>query len=674
VQTRTAVRVAASLCLTDLLITAFGLCLVVLNRRTEVGPGSSSVVSDAVQLLAFVPFAVVGALIISRQPRNRIGAIFLITALGIAISTTAFEYAVYAILTNPNSLPGGEWGLRVSEWGFGLPSLAYLFLFLLFPTGSLPSRRWLPGAFLAVLAVASLQASEFAPTVISFELARALTVLALCASAAAPVIRFRHSGSEERQQIKWFTFAAVPAAAVLVGPLFFNPSGLYLPVAFLATAGVAVGAGIAIFKYRLYDIDVILNKTLVYGFLAAFITAVYVLVVVVFGAMIGATEGLSLVATAIAAVAFQPIRGRAQRLANRVVYGERATPYEVLSKFSRHLRESYSTDEVLPRMAQILAEGTSASRAIVWLRLGAELRPAASWPPNGPMPSPLAMVGDTLPKLTTQSSVEATTRELPVRHLGELLGAFTVTKPPYEPFTPVESELLGDLAAQAGLVLRNAALIADLRASRQRLVSAQDEERRRIERNLHDGAQQQLVALAVKVRLATSMIGKDDAEERRLFDEVQSDTGDALENLRDLARGIYPPLLADQGLRAALLAQIRRAAIPTTLEADGIGRYPREAEAAVYFCCLEALQNIAKYAGASQAVIRLIAEEDHLWFQVVDDGVGFDPRSTGYGTGLQGMADRLEAIGGTLQVRSEPTEGTTVAGRLPTDAPVAFRG
>jgi signal transduction histidine kinase len=665
VQTRTAARIAVVLLLIDLVITTAGLILVVLDLGTDLGPGSSSYLSDAVLILSFTPFAAVGALIISRRPRNPIGWIFMITAIGMALATTAFDYAVYALLTNPDSLPGGEWAIRVGEWAFGLPFLAYIFLFLLFPNGHLPSRRWLPVAGLAVLAIAALETSQLAPRVIPFELARVVNVLALCACGAAPVIRYRHAGNEERQQIKWFTFAAVPAVAVVIGPLFFNPSGLYLLVSFLATVGVAAAAWIAIFRYRLYDIDVILNKTLVYGVLAAFITVVYVLVVVVFGAFIGATEGLSLVATAIAAVAFQPVRGRAQRFANRVVYGERATPYEVLSRFSRHLREIYSTDDVLPRMAQILAEGTGASRAVVWLRLGAELRPAASWPPNGPMPSPVAIAGDTLPRLTTQSSVEATTHEVPVRHLGELLGAFSVTKPPYEPLTRVESELLDDLAGQAGLVLRNAALIADLRASRLRLVTAQDEERRRIERNLHDGAQQQLVALAVKVRLATSMIGKDEAVERRLLDEVQSDTGDALENLRDLARGIYPPLLADQGLHAALLAQTRKAAIPTTVEADGIGRYPREAEAAVYFCCLEALQNVAKYAGASRAIIRLIAEEDHLRFEVVDDGVGFDQRSTGYGTGLQGMADRLEAIGGTLQLRSAPAEGTTVAGRLP---------
>jgi hypothetical protein len=255
-QKRTAVHVAVFLLLIDLLITTLGLWLEVLNRETDLGPGSSSSLSDVVQLLAFVPFAVVGAMIILRQPKNRIGWIFLITALAMAISLTAFQYAVYALLTNPNSLPEGEWGIQVSGWGGQLPFLAYMFLFLLFPTGYLPSRRWLPVASLAVLATASLTASDVAPTLIPFELARVLAVLALCASAAAPVIRFRSSGSEERQQVKWFAFAAMPAVAVLIGPLFFNPSGLYLPVGFLATVGVAVGTGIAIFRYRLFDAGV----------------------------------------------------------------------------------------------------------------------------------------------------------------------------------------------------------------------------------------------------------------------------------------------------------------------------------------------------------------------------------------------------------------------------------
>ncbi|MGH2642143.1 MAG: sensor histidine kinase, partial [Actinomycetota bacterium] len=222
-----------------------------------------------------------------------------------------------------------------------------------------------------------------------------------------------------------------------------------------------------------------------------------------------------------------------------------------------------------------------------------------------------------------------------------------------------------DLAGQAGLVLRNAALIEDLRASRQRLVAAQDHERRRIERNIHDGAQQQLVALAVKLRLADALVGKDEDGAHALLGELHDETSQALEDLRDLARGIYPPLLADKGLAVALEGQARKSAVPVTVASDGIGRYPQEIEAAVYFSCLEALQNIAKYADASVATIRLERSNGTLTFDVTDDGVGFDPAVASHGTGLQGIADRLAALGGALDVRSTPGRGTTVSGRLP---------
>jgi signal transduction histidine kinase len=215
-------------------------------------------------------------------------------------------------------------------------------------------------------------------------------------------------------------------------------------------------------------------------------------------------------------------------------------------------------------------------------------------------------------------------------------------------------------------VLRNVRLIEELRASRQRLVAAQDEERRRLERNLHDGAQQQLVALAVKQRLAESFVRRDPDGAAQMLVELQADTVEALENLRDLARGIYPPLLADQGLAAALEAQVRKTPVAVTIESDGVARYAQEIEAAAYFCCLEALQNVAKYAGASKATVRLIDEQGWLNFVVADDGAGFDPAETALGTGLQGMADRVQALGGALEIRSRPGEGTTLTGRIPT--------
>ncbi len=243
-----------------------------------------------------------------------------------------------------------------------------------------------------------------------------------------------------------------------------------------------------------------------------------------------------------------------------------------------------------------------------------------------------------------------------------------MTMPASEPFGPVQEKLIRDLASQAGLVLRNVRLIEDLRASRQRLVAAQDEERRKIERNLHDGAQQQLVALALKQRLVATLVSRDPQKAAVMMEELQADTTEALSNLRDLARGIYPPLLADRGLAAALDAQARRAAVPVTVEADGVGRYPQEAETAVYFCCLEALQNVAKYAHASRAVVRLSANDGQITFAVEDDGDGFDLKRTSLGTGVQGMIDRVDALGGTLEVQSEPGRGTTITGHVPARA------
>ena len=236
---------------------------------------------------------------------------------------------------------------------------------------------------------------------------------------------------------------------------------------------------------------------------------------------------------------------------------------------------------------------------------------------------------------------------------------------------PAKERLIADLAAQAGPVLQNVRLIQELRASRQRLVAAQDEERRRLERNIHDGAQQELVALAVKQRLLGNLIGRDDDKAKEMVAQLAADTNSALENLRDLARGIYPPLLADKGLVAALDAQARKAVVPTTVEGNGIGRFGQDVEAAVYFSCLEAMQNIAKYADASGATIELTDGDGSITFLVTDDGHGFDPAATGYGTGLQGIADRLAALGGELNVASEPGSGTRLRGVLPAHAGAA---
>jgi signal transduction histidine kinase len=317
-------------------------------------------------------------------------------------------------------------------------------------------------------------------------------------------------------------------------------------------------------------------------------------------------------------------------------------------------------------MARVLAEGTGAERAGVWLRAGEVVRQAASWPQDSTSSEQASLTMGALPDLPGAD------RAVAVQHQGELLGALTVTKRSGESLTPVEEKLLLDLASQAGLVLKNVGLtdellrrLEDLRASRQRLVAAQDDERRRLERNLHDGAQQNLVALKVKLGLAEMFAEKDPARAKQTLAELKVDTDEALETLRDLARGIYPPLLADKGLVAALESQARKATLPVEVDADGVGRYPQEVEAAVYFCCLEALQNVQKYAEATHAVLKLDGLDGGLTFAVTDDGQGFDGASIERGAGLTNMTDRIDALGGRLEVSSTPGRGTRIRGSVP---------
>ncbi len=475
--------------------------------------------------------------------------------------------------------------------------------------------------------------------------------------------------------LKWVAYAVLVTVATVV--VFVFLAGSVLPswtfdIPIVLGFGVAfpVAIGLAIFKYRLYDIDVVISRTLVYGSLAAFITAVYVGIAVGLGALVGGggkpNLALSIVATAIVAVGFQPVRERVQRVANRFVYGKRATPYEVLSQFSERVAESYAAEEVMPRMARVLADGTGAQRADVWLRSAGTWHQAAVWPTDAALAEPIAAVDGTLPTLGGVS------RLVEVRHQGQLLGALGVTKRSGETLTPVEENLLNDLAGQAGLVLKNVGLtsdlqarLADLRASRQRLVTAQDQERRRLERNLHDGAQQHLVALKVKLGLAEMLASRDPEKATATIAQLKDDADEALETLRDLARGIYPPLLAEKGLGVALESQARKATVPVTVDAEGIGRYSQDVEAAVYFSVLEALQNVQKYAQASQATVRLREEGGSLRFDVADDGMGFDIATTSRGSGLTNMADRVDALDGQVKLTSEPGRGTQLQGSLP---------
>jgi signal transduction histidine kinase len=654
--------------------------------------------ADLIDVILPIGFAVIGTLIASRQPHNPIGWLLLSMAILGVVSGVITQYAFRSAFFSP--LPSAAWVTWAHDpinWVLFPAGLA-TFFFLLFPDGHLPSSRWRWFAWFAATVVVvgfifSLLERSITivdtPTianplgsiaVVDMEngapgLIWLVAISVLFTAIVGVVIRTRRSTGELRLQLRWLAFAAAITGAAMLLLIVGYAVGLQVPdaafdIVILLGFGVAVPAacGVAVLRYGLYELDVVISKTVAYAVLAAFFTIAYLAIVVGIGTAIGSSNNsfLTVVAAATIAVAFNPVRDRAKRFANRLVYGKRASPYEVLSEFSERVAETYSVEDVLPRMATALAEGTGARDATVWLRVGGELRPSASWG-NGEAPSaPLAMDDGELPVFADASKVAA------VRYRDELLGALTVAKPPNDPLTAAEDKLVDDLAAQAGLVLRNVRLteelranLEELRASRQRLVAAQDVERRRIERNIHDGAQQQLVALAVQARMAESLAGSDAERARDLLRTLQTGLQDALDDLRDLARGIYPPLLADQGLAAAVEAQARRSPVQVSVDAADIARYPEEAEAAVYFCILEALQNVAKYADATTATVRLVGGPGELRFEVLDDGRGFDPATTAYGTGVQGMVDRLAAIGGRVAVSSAPGRGTTVTGSLP---------
>lgn len=519
-------------------------------------------------------FGTVGVLIATRRPENPIGWMMLVSGglLG-ALQQVAQQYGAYTLLAD-GTLPGGEIGAWVQDW-IWLPQFCTLGLaLLLVPHGRLPSPRWRAVVWTIVVATAvatiarllrpgpiesfreagnpfGLTGAGDALEVI-YAIAFAVSLGPVVATAVSLAQRRRRAVGEERAQVRWVAFGGVITTVVFVaygivyGILNTGPAVDALEVAFVISVfGLAGAFGIAILRFRLFDIDVVVSKTVVFGLLAAFFTAVYVAVVVGIGAIVGSGGNavLSAVAAAMVALAFQPVRRRAQHVANRIVYGRRASPYEVLSEFSQRVDGAYGAEDVPARMARILGEGIGAGRADVWLRVGPRLELAASWPDEEHRAEPVGVRDDDVPELPGAGAAVA------VRHEGGLLGALAVTKPPSEPLTPTEERVVADLAHQAGLVLRNAALIADLRASRQRLVAAQDEERRRLERNLHDGAQQQLVALSVKLGLLRRNVGEDPQRLQGLIDELQAESQDALENLRDLARGDLPAGAGGPGAR-----------------------------------------------------------------------------------------------------------------------------
>jgi signal transduction histidine kinase len=368
----------------------------------------------------------------------------------------------------------------------------------------------------------------------------------------------------------------------------------------------------------------------------------------------------------------------------------------VRTSFVSRLERGEPIDELLAQAVEALRDSLKLDAAQIWLSESGELNLAVSDPRREATGIPLLPHLDSivanarvsgrpwakvwLPELFPDRS-DMALRVAPISDGGLLLGLIAIERAGNDERLAADADgTLEELAREVGAALKkqrlNAALrlsmeqlrkqAQDLQASRARIVAAADAERRRIERDLHDGAQQYLVAIAVKLSLFQQLAPQDASRSRELLEELVSDTDSALDELRSLAHGIYPPLLSSSGLCEALSAACRRTTLPTELDAVGLRRYPPDLEAAVYFCCLEALQNAAKYAGAgATAGVALWEEAGGLLFEVRDDGAGFDAALSTPGAGLTNMSDRLGAVGGRLTIESEPGKGTRVFGAVP---------
>ncbi|MDX1620922.1 MAG: ATP-binding protein [Nitriliruptorales bacterium] len=561
---------------------------------------------------------------------------------------------------------------------------------LLFPDGQLPSRRWKPVAVVAAVTIGllavgymilgwptsdapitGLEPRGFGGALISV----GFPIFALCvfASLVSLILRYRSADDEVRHQLRWVlvgvsavaigfpimivgqTLGAFPVEVVNYGSLFLVPP-------------VIAGYAVAILKYRLYDVDVVINRALVVAGLGAFITAVYISIVVGIGQLVGAGDepnlGLSLIATAVVALAFQPARTRMQHWANVLVYGERATPYEVLARFSQTATESSEHQDLLVETADLLADALGAS-VTVWVRQHDELVPVASSPDGADAARPIAATDrpeDPRADLTTV-----------VRGPDRLLGAISVAKPSSETLTQADRHLTEQLAGALGLLLRNrglteelAATVDDVARSRDRLLAAGDAARQMIDQSLRSQPLEQLESLDRDLhRLAETARRAAADKTSQILEQVAEDASRAADTVRELASGAYPPRLEAEGLRSALQARAAAAPFPVSIQVFGDARYPLPVETAVYFCVLEALQNATKYADPDSVQVQIENRDGELVFTVRDDGNGFALGAPTEGSGLSNLRDRLDTLDGHLDIDTAPGRGTTVRGTLP---------
>ena len=611
----------------------------------------------------------VGFVLATRRPGNSIGWILLANGLFFALGGVVAGYAEYAILGGHDSLPGADWAVAFDDRTWPLVFMGVTAIAFVFPDGQVledrrPAARLTAAAFAALLIAAIFSHDSFSAPFENVDnpipavpelVVLPLFVFGIVGSLAGMVLavlalraRMRAASGIERLQMRWLTFAAAcipPVIAICLLEAAITGSdgpATFIALSFALTA-VPVAIGIAVMRYRLYEIDRVVNRTLVYAALTATLAATFAAVSLLVGVGVGGGSTLpTAAATLVVVLIFNPVRRRLQVAVDRRFNRARYEGLRRVEGFLSDLRSGNAAPEgAEATLAEALDDPTL--QLLYWISPEAPYVDSAGRP-RRPDEGP------------GRAATPVTRGSL---RLGTVLHDAEIAEHP---------DLLDSVIEAAGLAIEIGRLrvevrqrLAEVEESRARIVTAGIEERRRLERDLHDGAQQRLVSIGLDLRHVQNELSGEQGPAHTALDQVVSELAAAIRELRELARGIRPPAL-DDGLAAALEQLAARTPLPTAIEASP-GALDNEVEAAAYFFASEALTNTVKHAAATRASVTALRDNGDLVVSVSDDGGG--GASAGPGSGLEGIADRLAALGGRLTVTSPPGQGTTVSAHLP---------
>jgi signal transduction histidine kinase len=634
--------------------------------------------SDSGFSVLVIPIAItsagLGVLVRLRRPDNLVGWLLLANGLSLATLALAWPYAYYGGVSHPGSLPGASWAALWSEVGW--PGI-YVFLMAIafvFPDGHLPSPRWRKVIVATVISYIGLELGfafhpgHFDPPLEhldkptpsypnSLELIWVPFYIGVLASLFAAFFavrsRLKQSAGTERLQILWFTYAAMLIPGVLVinilaGVIGGSAAEVVVGIAiFGMLIAIPAAVAIGILRYRLFDIELAINRALVYGTLTVCIVLAYVVVVSGLNALISQSGVAGVLAAGLVAAGVQPARLRLQRRADRWVYGDRSDPYAALTRLGERLQGTLAPEEVVQTVVDSVAEALRLRYAAIEFDRDGSVETAAA---HGERAS-----GDV--------------RRVPLIYNGETIANLVVQVPPGRDLTPPDERLLEDLAKHAAPAVHTVRLNADLQLSRERLVTAREEERRRLRRDLHDGLGPALAGMAMQLDAAKAKAGDPQVEE--VLAELRTETQDAIADIRRVVYELRPPALDELGVVGALREHAARlgdgSGLTVRVEApEEMPPLPAAVEVAAYRIATEALTNVSRHAGAHSCSVRILLDGG-LLVEVADDGRGIgDARP---GVGLTSMRERAAELGGSFATDSRAGGGTLVRARLPLEAP-----